>query len=359
MARPYPASKAERVGDLGRYWTKRNFKVTAEPRGRQAASQGNSFVIQKHAARRLHYDFRLELGGVLKSWAVPKGPSLDPADRQLAVHTEDHPLEYGSFEGVIPAGEYGGGAVMLWDHGFWEPEGDPVQSYRKGHLRFRLHGQKLHGAWTLARMGGRDREDKGWLLIKRTDEFARPGAGASVIDEQTASVATGRSMEQIAGQANSVWTSRPVTKRPTKAASSRKPVDVPDFIAPELPTLVDRPPEGPEWLHEVKLDGYRMLCRIANRRVQFLSRNGQDWTHRFMALTKLVPKGVSSALIDGEVVVFEGGISSFQALQEELSNGHQDRMVFVAFDLLYLEGEDLRELPLAAQGAAGIAARRI
>jgi bifunctional non-homologous end joining protein LigD len=344
-----PAPKQPRVGDLGRYWAKRDFKITSEPRGQRSNAEGRSFVIQKHAARRLHYDFRLELDGVLKSWAVPKGPSLDPADRQLAVHTEDHPLEYGSFEGVIPEGEYGGGAVMLWDHGTWEPEGDPVEGYRKGRLRFRLNGQKLHGSWTLARMGGRDRGSNAWLLIKRHDEFERPGKGASIVESETESVTTGRSMEQIAGQASNVWTSRQVKKAPVRKTrgGKSKPLDVPEFIAPELPTLVVAPPEGPEWLHEVKLDGYRMLCRIANRRVQFISRNGQDWTRKFLSLTREVPETIGSALIDGEVVVFDArGVTSFQALQEALADGRDENLTFVAFDLLYREGEDLREFPL-------------
>src|SRR5689334_15501634 len=223
---------------LDAYRRKRDFRRTAEPAGSQHArrTHGLFFCVQKHAARRLHYDFRLELDGVLKSWAVPKGPSFDPREKRLAVHVEDHPIEYGTFEGTIPAGEYGAGTVLLWDRGEWIPKEDPHEGYRKGKLKFELVGEKLRGGWTLARMGGRAGEDgKNWLLLKERDAVARPASEGEVVDERPESVAGDRALAEA-----------------PKAALPRQ-------LAPQLATLVEEPPEGDDWLHELKYDGYRAL----------------------------------------------------------------------------------------------------
>lgn len=366
-----PDSLSQKGGgeNLKRYWAKRNFKVTPEPRGAVARGGHNRFVVQKHAARRLHYDFRLELGGTLKSWAVAKGPSLDPSDKRLAVHVEDHPLDYADFEGTIPEGEYGGGTVMVWDRGTWEPLGDPAEGLAAGHLKFELRGEKLRGRWVLVRMGGRARSERtdNWLLIKERDQAARPGDGTSLIDDENRSAATGRSMEEIAASGDRVWTagrertreSAKARKAKRRAAGTRtsrkgrtaKSHRLADFVPPELPTLVDRPPDGPEWLHEIKLDGYRMLCRVDRGRVHFLTRTGQDWTDRFPALAKS-RLDVDSALIDGEIVsVDERGVSNFQTLQEVLSKGRDAALRFYAFDLLRLDGTNLQSSGLEIRKA--------
>src|SRR5688572_20215760 len=286
---------------LAEYRRKRDFRKTDEPRGgRVPKHQALAFCVQKHAASHLHYDFRLELDGVLKSWAVPKGPSLDPADKRLAAHVEDHPLEYGDFEGIIPKGQYGGGTVVLWDRGQWFPTGDPVAMYRAGRLKFRLEGEKLRGAWTLVRMGGsRHAEGKEWLLIKERDDEALPGQGTKLVDERPESVATGRTLDDIAAAGDRVWQSNRAEKRaaPRRAVAPRaKPaktakaaraasVDVsaiegarkapfPDEVEPELATLVDAAPAGPGWVHEIKFDGYRILCSVKNGRARLTSRRG-------------------------------------------------------------------------------------
>ena len=304
------------MSKLGTYREKRDFEKTAEPEGarprrraRKEGAPGGVFVIHKHAARQVHWDLRLQMDGVLKSWAVPKGPSRDPAVRRLAVHVEDHPLEYGTFEGVIPKGEYGGGTVMLWDAGRWEPIGDPAAGYRKGDLKFRLAGQRLHGAWVLVRMamrpgpgesaregagGGRDAGDgKDWLLIKERDEDADPGA-ADPWSDGDLSVTSRRTMEEIAGAAApETWHSSKAgglaaAERPTPAARRERKggrsAPLPDKAPVTLATLVDAPPEGDEWLHEIKFDGYRILARVSGGDVTLWSRNGLDWTARFPAL---------------------------------------------------------------------------
>jgi bifunctional non-homologous end joining protein LigD len=353
---------------LATYRAKRDFARTPEPAGgpgRPAAPEGRSFVVQKHAARRLHYDFRLELDGVHKSWAVAKGPSLDPADRRLAVQTEDHPLEYGGFEGVIPKGEYGGGTVMLWDRGSWAPEGDARKAYAKGHLKFTLHGEKLKGAWHLVRMARREREKRdNWLLIKSQDEEARPGEGDSLLEEADRSVTTGRSMEAIAAAQDRVWSSEhgEVAPEPPPPAAKPKPARVsgarraklPDFVPPVLAKRVETAPSGPDWLHEIKFDGYRALARIDHGAARLLTRSGLDWTDRFRALSQALARlPVETALIDGEVVVMaETGASHFSGLQEALSEGRDDRLQFYAFDLLHLDGKDLTSARLEERKAA-------
>ena len=301
--------------------------------------------MQKHAASHLHYDFRLEQNGVLLSWAIPKGPSLDPADKRLAMHVEDHPLDYGGFEGVIPKGEYGGGTVMVWDRGTWTPEGDPVAGYAKGELKFTLDGEKLKGGWVLVRTrgskyGGKT-GDKAWLLIKERDAYARPRKrlhrrrGAAERDDRSRSRRHRKRQRDTCGTRSSrprktcapARSSRPrrIPRAGAKADGARvaggKKAPMPASIAPVLATLVDRAPAGDDWLNEIKYDGYRMICRIERRRARLVSRNGKDWTHAFPTVARdLAALPVASAWIDGEVVVLDAeGRSSFQALQNALT----------------------------------------
>jgi bifunctional non-homologous end joining protein LigD len=363
---------------LAKYRSKRDFTRTAEPSGQRSVAKSPRlrFVIQKHAARRLHYDLRLELGGVFKSWAVTRGPSIDPADKRLAVEVEDHPLDYGDFEGTIPAGEYGGGTVQLWDRGYWEPEGSrsAEQQLAAGELKFTLDGERLSGSWVLVRMKG-DRyggKRTNWLLIKHRNESARPGEAAALLAEDR-SVASGRAMSQIAAgtgrgpkpfmlaassraKANAVWHSRSATdasmtsmKSPAKA---RKPAKksrggrMPGFIAPQLAKLVERPPEGPKWGHEIKIDGYRMQLHVADGEATLYTRKGLDWTSKFGSIAAAAADFPNCA-IDGEVAAFGAdGTLSFHALQAALSNEDDSQMVFFVFDLLFENGEDLRKLPL-------------
>lgn len=331
------------MGNLATYRQRRDFDKTPEPRGEAARKAGRSFVVQKHAARRLHYDFRLELDGVLLSWAVPKGPSLDPSVKRLAQQTEDHPLEYGGFEGTIPAGEYGAGTVMLWDRGTWIPEGDPRKQYREGRLTFELRGERLSGRWHLvrtARDGG-----KSWLLFKSKDDRAQHD-GDALLRSATTSVASRRTMEEIAAgvprRAARRASARPAKKRETTRTAS---VRIPE---PELATLVDRVPEGDDWLHEVKLDGYRILARVVDGAVTLTTRNGHDWTSRLPALRDAVSAlPVRSALLDGELVALdENGVSNFQKLQNALQSPEKASLAYCAFDLLHLDGHDVRPLPL-------------
>jgi bifunctional non-homologous end joining protein LigD len=335
---------------LARYRSMRDFSRTEEPRGKPLpkAKAALSFVVQKHAARRLHYDFRLELDGVLLSWAVPKGPSLDPSVKRLAMEVEPHPLEYGSFEGTIPKGEYGGGTVMVWDRGSWTPEGDPRKALEKGHLSFSLHGQKLKGAWHLVRTkrtaddGHGNKEGKGWLLFKSKDAEARPGDG--LLEAEPDSALTGRNLAQIAGGDEPREESAPAPRKRRKRAMSK----LPDTIEPELATLVDAAPAGDDWVHEIKLDGYRILARLDRREVTLLTRNGKDWSERMPALRAALGElDVEGAFIDGELVALnERGISDFQALQNSLKDGRDDALVYYAFDLLFDGDEDLRERSL-------------
>ncbi len=339
---------------LKTYYEKRDFGRTPEPKGKEHKKSGFSFVVQKHAATRLHYDFRLELEGVLKSWAVPKGPSYDTREKRLAVHVEDHPVEYGGFEGIIPKDEYGGGTVMVWDHGTWVPlDKDPVAAYHKGVMKFRLEGQKLRGAWTLIRMKPRPGEDdskENWLLIKERDEFVRPLSEFDVTKEMPESAVSGRSLEEIAADKDDVWHSKDVSfdAEVLKEVPGARKARLSDFVEPQLATLVDEIPKGATWVFEIKLDGYRELCRIDGRDVRFISRNGKDWTSHFPSLasaTRLLP--VRSALLDGEIVVLlPDGTSSFQALQNALSGEPKARLIYYVFDVLHLEGYDLTKVPL-------------
>jgi bifunctional non-homologous end joining protein LigD len=369
------------------YRKKRKFSVTSEPRGRtKKGRSGYAFVVQKHAARRLHYDFRLELDGVMKSWAVTRGPSLNPEDKRLAVHVEDHPLEYNKFEGTIPQSEYGGGTVMIWDRGRWHADGDPHKGLAKGHLQFDLDGEKLHGRWHLVRLRARpkDKHDN-WLLIKGKDDWARGRGGKDILEEAPESVATGRSIEEIAeGKGKKrVWHSnrgngkaavpqhpavgKPGIKpwaRPRKAAAAAAPertqgsgakrARLPDFVPPSLATLRDAPPRGKEWLHEIKYDGYRIEARLDRGKVRLLTRNEQDWTHRFKPIAAAVAAlPAETALLDGELVVEnDKGASNFSLLQIDLKAGRGDRLIYYVFDLLFLDGQDLTAEPLIARKAA-------
>ena len=311
---------------LERYREMRNFRETPEPRGARARASGAQrlrYYIQRHAARRLHYDFRLELEGVLKSWAVPKGPTLDPSERRLAVQTEDHPLEYGEFEGVIPEKQYGAGDVLLWDRGEWIPEDrDPLAALRKGRLHFSLEGEKLRGRWVLTRIRT-DEDDKAqWLLMKRDDEEAREG---EITLERPESV-----------------------KKPPKRTRRAASAELPQFIAPQLATLVTEPPRSGDWVYEIKYDGYRMLARIDEEGVRLFTRSGKDWTSKLPHLVKSIADlHLKKAWLDGEIVVpNERGGSDFQALQNAFEGGNDRKIVFYVFDAPFLDGHDLRTLPL-------------
>lgn len=369
---------------LSTYRRKRDFEKTPEPSGKTAVapSKQRRFVIQKHDATRLHYDLRLEFDGVFKSWAVTKGPSLDPHDKRLAVEVEDHPLDYGDFEGTIPEGQYGGGTVMLWDRGTWESD-DPEAGFKKGDLKFTLHGDKLHGSWVLVRMRNRGGEKRtNWLLIKHRDEYASEDEDILAEDK---SVASGRAMEQIAGgkgrapkpfmlakgakgKADAVWQSnraeepkgrtvKPAPraalkagnlpkKKATTAANAKKVSEMPDFVAPQLCTLVERPPAGEGWCHEIKFDGYRVQLRVEDGKASLKTRKGLDWTGKFASIAKEAG-ALPDVLIDGEIVALDhNGAPNFSSLQAALSDGKTEELIFFAFDLLFAEGLDYRRLPL-------------
>lgn len=321
---------------LARYRAKRDFSITPEPSGsgqRRASGKTLQFFIQRHHARRLHYDLRLELDGVLKSWAVPKGPSLDPHDKRLAVRVEDHPLDYGTFEGDIPEHQYGAGHVVLWERGTWTPQGDAHAGLEKGHLSFALQGEKLSGRWALVRMGKPDAKGKeNWLLIKEDDEAAAIGEAAAITERRPESVADLPPL-------------MPKAKTPRKTR-------MPAQVEVQLATLAERAPVGEQWLSEMKFDGYRGLCRISGGRASIHTREGHDWSARWPVLVhalKALP--VKDAWIDGEVVALdEHGAISFEALQHQVKGDQPQsggtRLALFAFDLLYLDGRDLRALPL-------------
>ncbi len=321
--------------DLSVYRAKRDFSKTAEPSGRTRAppSPRLRFVIQKHAARRLHYDLRLEFAGVFKSWAVAKGPSLDPADKRLAIEVEDHPLDYGDFEGTIPSGEYGGGTVQLWDRGYWIPEGgrSPQEAFDSGDLKFTLEGTRLGGSWVLVRMRGNRYGGKrtNWLLIKHRDADAKPGDADGLLEEDR-SIASGRTLAQIAAA-------------PPEPVVATK---FPAFVEPQLAKLVDQPPQGARWAHEIKLDGYRVQLRVSQGRSVIRTRTGLDWTERFSALAEDA-RALPDCMIDGEIIALDQRRNpSFGALQAALSEDRSEDLLMFAFDLLFEGREDLRTLPL-------------
>src|SRR6476659_772206 len=367
------------------YRKKRDFGKTAEPSGdvKVAPARQRRFVIQKHDATRLHYDLRLEFDGVFKSWAVTRGPSLDPHDKRLAVEVEDHPLDYGDSEGTIPDDQYGGGSVMLWDRGTWESD-DPDRGFKKGDLKFTLHGGKLHGSWVLVRMKG-DRyggKRTNWLLLKHRDECVKEGEANDILEEDR-SVASARTMAQIAQgkgkapkpfmlakgktKADAVWHSNrgeaadaragrktaalratpgTRTRAPAQTAKPKKVSAMPDFVAPQLCASVERPPNSDGWCHEVKFDGYRVQLRIEDGDVALLTRKGLDWADKFGALARAA-RALPDALIDGEIVALDhNGVPSFSALQAAIADNKTGDLIFFAFDLLFAGGEDLRALPL-------------
>jgi len=337
---------AARKLDIETYNRKRDFSKTKEPRGRRLKGKGDSFVVQKHEASRLHWDFRLELDGVLKSWAVPKGPSLDPGENRLAMRTEDHPLDYGGFEGTIPKGEYGGGTVMLWDQGRWipDPRKDPSKTIEEGHLHFTLEGERMKGEWVMFRLKPRPGEKaEPWMLKKVTDDFADADDGDALVDNCVTSVTTGRTMAEIATGVD-VWRSNRGGQKGgrTRRKASKAP---PVFQEPQLATLVDEVPTGSSWIHEIKYDGYRLLLAVGEGAATAWTRNGKDWSDKFKPLVKAAARLPAGCLIDGEAVALdEDGRPSFQLLQSTLKGGNAN-LAFYAFDLLVDRGEDIRKLP--------------
>jgi bifunctional non-homologous end joining protein LigD len=338
---------ATRKLDIETYNRKRDFSKTKEPKGRKLKGKGDSFVVQKHEASRLHWDFRLELDGVLKSWAVPKGPSLDPDEKRLAMRTEDHPLDYGDFEGTIPKGEYGGGTVMLWDLGRWipDPRKDPRKTIEEGHLHFTLEGERMKGEWVMFRLNAR-RGEKGepWMLKKVTDDYADPDDGEALVDNCVTSVTTGRTMAEIAA-GEDVWRSNRGGQKGGrgKRKASKAP---PPFQEPQLATLVDDVPAGTSWIHEYKYDGYRLLLAVGDGVATAWTRKGLDWSDKFKALVKAAAKLPAGCLIDGEAVAIDDeGKPSFQLLQSTLKEQRGANLVFYAFDLLVDRGEAIKRLP--------------
>ena len=326
---------------LGRYRKKRDFSRTSEPRGDEGAIAGNRFVVHKHSATADHYDLRLQVGDVLKSWAVPKGPSLNPDDKRLAVETEDHPLEYIDFEGVIPEGEYGGGPMIVWDAGVWAPMDDIDKSLASGSLKFRLAGEKLNGGWMLARLKPKPGEQtKNWLLFKERDPAA--SATVDILRARPESVKTGRRIEDLVER-----------KKPAKLAPGRLTgatrAQMPERISPQLATRTETPPKGDGWLHEIKFDGYRTIAFVDGGKARLVTRSGLDWTKRYGDLGRaFATLPCKQAVIDGEIVVLDDkGVSRISALQQALAEGTGSKLVLYAFDLLYLDGWDLQNAPLA------------
>lgn len=340
---------------LARYHGKRDFSRTPEPRtGGRSGKRVLSFVIQKHHASHLHYDFRLELDGTLKSWAVPKGPCLDPTVKRMAVHVEDHPMSYADFEGTIPPRQYGAGTVIVWDRGDWLPDGDARKSLAAGKLKFELRGEKLHGHWTLVRMHGKgDEKHEPWLLIKERDGEARDLSDYDVLEEQPASVLTGRGVDEV----DSPPKKKAGVKVPAKKTAARKAaakVALPAAFQPQLATLAASPPPSPDdWLYELKFDGYRLLTRIEKGKVRCFTRNGLDWTARLPALAEALAKlSTGSAWLDGEITVEgDNGAPDFQALQNAFDRGATAAIVYWLFDAPFLDGHDLRDTPVEERRA--------
>ncbi len=357
-----PKSRSRSTDPLADYNAKRDFKSTPEPAGkRQSSEDGDLFIVQKHDATRLHWDLRLEIDGVLKSWAVTKGPSPDPEIKRLAVRTEDHPMSYADFEGTIPKGGYGAGTVMLWDRGSWAPkEGKSAQDLEDGHLHFTLDGERMRGEWLLIRLKRKQGEKReNWLLRKINDEYAQ--AGDTLVERELTSIATGRSMAQIAAGKNSDAFTTKMAEEPSPAASkpkskkarpSRKAAELPKYRKPQLATLVDDVPTGNGWMHEIKFDGYRALVAAKGDAVRVYTRNGKDWTDKFAPLVQhIAALDLPPCLIDGEIVAYgSDGNPDFSTLQRVLKRGkgsqsQEDALAFHAFDLIEIDGEDLAPLP--------------
>lgn len=336
--------RAMAKGSLTTYRGKRNFDRTAEPAGDEADEEGFRFVIHKHHATADHYDLRLELGGVLKSWAVPKGPSLNPDDKRFAAATEDHPIEYLDFEGVIPEGEYGGGPMIVWDTGTWAPMGDPDKDLKKGAFKFRLAGEKLRGGWMLTRLKGRpgDGDKEGWLFFKEHDTAM--DKTVDILEARPESVKTGRRIEELV---TPITPAKPGKLVPGKLAGAKK-APMPATMEIQLAGTGTEPPKSAGWVHEIKFDGYRTLAFVEGKETRLITRGGLDWTRRYGDLPVAFGKlGVKEAVIDGEIVVLDHkGISRFADLQDALSEGAGNKLVFYAFDLLHLDGYDLRGVPL-------------
>lgn len=363
---------------LEHYRKKRDFGRTPEPVGGEGkAGPGNQFVVQYHRARRAHYDFRLEWDGTLKSWAVPKGPCLDPKEKRLAVRVEDHPLEYAQFEGVIPQGEYGAGTVIVWDTGTWEPIEPAEPGFRNGMLKFRLYGRKLRGAWMLVRMKPKanDRTEN-WLLVKERDQEVVRLEEADILLTMPNSVLSGRGIDEVAQQPEATWKQgrsvptdcagstsnrdgkpkrasqlaapKGIAESTNKRLSKGKAKPFPEWIEPQLADVADSTPDTDQWIHEIKFDGYRLLARIHDGKVSLWTRKKQNWTQRFPGLARTLSQlEVKDAYLDGEVVaLLPNGVSSFSQLQTAFKEGRADSLVYFVFDLLYLDGRDQRELPL-------------
>ncbi|OFA08359.1 DNA ligase D [Duganella phyllosphaerae] len=368
------------TASLKTYKSKRDFTITPEPaEGGAEGGEHLAFVIQKHWASRLHYDFRIELDGVMMSWAVPKGPSYDTHDKRMAVHVEDHPISYNDFEGTIPAKHYGAGKVIIWDKGSWQPHGDPRQGLAAGNLKFTLHGHKLRGRWVLVRMRGKGEKQEPWLLIKEKDDYARPATEFSVIDEMPDSVkalpmpdgagkltkaaakaadtakATGGARAAKAGRSTGAAKgAKPAEKTTTAKAAKPAKVALPEKLSPQLATLVDGPPPDPEnWLFEIKFDGYRILARVDGKDIRLITRNGNDWTHKLQPLQKaLASMKLPPGWYDGEIVVHnEEGRPDFGLLQNAFDANSPGEMVYFIFDAPFLNGRDLRDTPLEERRA--------
>ncbi|MDR5748777.1 DNA ligase D [Caballeronia sp. LZ029] len=350
------SSKTAAATSLKRYRDKRDFGATPEPSAskeyvaNRTPTQGSSFVVQKHWASRLHYDFRLEHNGVLLSWAVPKGPCFDPAKKQMAVHVEDHPIDYASFEGTIPPKQYGAGTVIVWDRGTWEPVGDADKGMEAGKLIFRLHGEKLAGLWELVRISKPGDKADQWMMFKKRDEWSRPLAEYDVIKALPDSV--------IANPLGPVEEREPRTPRSPRAEapeidlSAAVTASLPAKLEPQLATLAPSLPAGGEWIVESKLDGYRLLARVEKKRVKLLTRNGHDWTTRFpLLVAELKTLQLSSAWLDGEIVVLKNGIPSFSALQNAVDGQSNKDILYFLFDVMFLDGKDLRKVPLWSRRA--------
>jgi bifunctional non-homologous end joining protein LigD len=349
-----PSARSPTSPPLSRYRKKRDFLITPEPAPSAprlaAGAQSLSFVVQKHWASRLHYDFRLELDGVLLSWAVPKGPCYDPKEKRMAIHVEDHPVEYAGFEGTIPPRQYGAGTVLVWDRGTWEPIGDPRDGMSAGKIVFRLHGEKLAGLWELVRIAKPDDKQDQWMLFKKRDEWARPIAEYDVIKALPDSV--------ISKPLGLIETREPRHASLARAQhaeidlSAAVPARLPAKLEPQLASLATSLPTSGDWITEAKLDGYRLLSRMSHGHARLITRGGHDWTRKFGCLAEqLAALPISSAWMDGEIAVLKDGIPSFAALQDAIDGGDERDIVYFVFDLMYLDGKDLRQVPLWARRA--------